>query len=105
MKKLGASLHERLGRARRAEQAPGNLERQNPYFVGRGKELRDLHEKLGVGTIGVVTAVHGLGGIGKTELAVSYAHAFADCYPAGLQDLQVASSRRSLATTSHHRSG
>ena len=31
-----------------------------------------------------ITAVHGLGGQGKTELAVAYAHAFADSYPGGL---------------------
>ena len=88
MKNLGLSLWDRLRRARRAVQAPGNLKRQNPYFVGRDKELRDLHKNVAVGTIGVVTAVHGLGGIGKTELAVSYAHAFADCYPAGLWELK-----------------
>ena len=71
-----------------AEASPGNLRRQTPFFVGRKQELLDLHNHLGVGTIGVVTAVHGLGGQGKTELAVAYAHAFADCYPAGLWALR-----------------
>ncbi len=84
MAKLGESLWERLERARRAEAAPGNLRRQNPHFVGRREELRKLHEQLATGAVGVVTAVHGLGGQGKTELAVAYAHAWADCYPAGL---------------------
>lgn len=72
---LGDRLWERLERARRAEAAPGNLRRQNPHFVGRHDELRHLHTHLGTGAIGVVTAVHGLGGQGKTELAVAYAHA------------------------------
>jgi tetratricopeptide (TPR) repeat protein len=88
MAKLGESLWERIQRARRAEAAPGNLRRQTPFFVGRKQELLELHNRLGVGAIGVVTAVHGLGGQGKTELAVAYAHAFADCYPAGLWGLR-----------------
>ena len=87
MKLLGDSLWERLQRARRAQAVPGNLRWQNPYFVGRREELRKLHEQLGTGTIGVVALVQGLGGQGKTELAVAYAHSYADCYPAGLWSL------------------
>jgi tetratricopeptide (TPR) repeat protein len=84
MAKLGESLWERIRRARRATGVPGNLRRQNEYFVGRTEELRHLHENLATGAVGLVTAVHGLGGQGKTELAVAYAHSWADCYPAGL---------------------
>ena len=87
MARLGESLWERLQRARRAEAAPGNLRWQNPHFVGRREELRQLHEQLGTGAVGVVTAVQGLGGQGKTELAVAYAHGWADSYPAGLWSL------------------
>ncbi len=87
MAKLGESLWQRLQRARRAMGVPGNLRWQNPHFVGRRDELRKLHEQLGKGAVGVVTAVMGLGGQGKTELAVAYAHAWADCYPAGLWSL------------------
>ena len=86
--KLGESLWDRIQRAQRAETAPGNLRRQTPFFVGRKQELLDLHNRLGVGAIGVVTALHGLGGQGKTEVAVAYAHAFADCYPIGLWALR-----------------
>src|SRR5208283_2392158 len=32
---------------------------------------------------GIISGVHGLGGIGKTELAFTYAHAFASAYPGG----------------------
>ncbi|HEV3142255.1 MAG TPA: toll/interleukin-1 receptor domain-containing protein, partial [Gemmataceae bacterium] len=84
---LGLSLHERIDRARRARGVPGNVRRTNPFFVGRREELRRLHEQLGVGAIGVVTAVHGLGGQGKTELAYHYANGFADCYQGGLWSL------------------
>jgi Flp pilus assembly protein TadD len=84
---LGLSLWERIERARRARSVPGNVRRTNPFFVGRREELRRLHEQLGVGAIGVVTAVHGLGGQGKTELAYHYANGYADCYQAGLWSL------------------
>ncbi len=85
---LGLSLYERIERARRARGVPGNVRRTNPFFVGRREELRKLHEQLGVGAIGVVTAVHGLGGQGKTELAYHYANGFADWYPGGLWSLR-----------------
>ena len=81
---LGTSLWERIQRARRATSVPGNLRRLNPHFIGRRTELRQLHENLALGAVGVVTAVYGLGGQGKTELATAYAHGWADCYPAGL---------------------
>jgi hypothetical protein len=81
---LGTSLWERIERARRATGVPGNLRRLNPHFIGRRTELRELHENLALGAVGVITAVHGLGGQGKTELATAYAHGWADSYPAGL---------------------
>ena len=84
---LGLSLYERIERARRARSVPGNVRRTNPFFVGRREELRRLHERLGVGAIGVVTAVHGLGGQGKTELAYHYANGYADWYQGGLWSL------------------
>ncbi|MCB1804956.1 MAG: TIR domain-containing protein, partial [Candidatus Competibacteraceae bacterium] len=100
MAALGDSLWERLQRARRAESAPGNLRRQNPYFVGRREELRQLHEQLTLGAVGVVTAVHGLGGQGKTELAIAYAHGWADGYPAGLWVLGAENHQNLLALLS-----
>lgn len=84
MAKLGESLWERVERARRASDVPGNLRRKNQSFVGRAEELRDLHEHLATGAIGVVTVIHGVGGQGKTELAVAYAHSNADLFPVGL---------------------
>jgi tetratricopeptide (TPR) repeat protein len=81
---LGSSLWKHIKRARRASGVPGNLSRLNPHFIGRRTELRQLHENLELGAVGVVTAINGLGGQGKTELAIAYARGWADSYSAGL---------------------
>ena len=68
----------------RAEQGRGNVDAHNPHFVGRTAELRRLREGfIRPGTIGVLTAVHGQGGLGKTALALEYAHACAHEYGGG----------------------
>ena len=80
---LKRSLHARLSRLRRMREAPGNLPAHNPRFVGREAEMQRLHEAAGLGRFGVLTAVQGMGGVGKTALAIQYAHAYADFYPGG----------------------
>jgi tetratricopeptide (TPR) repeat protein len=83
VKKLGQGVHEQLSQAQLAKAAPGNLRRHNPGFVGRVEEMRKLRHALTASSVGVVTAVHGIGGMGKTELAVTYAHAYAHTYQGG----------------------
>lgn len=59
----------------------------NPDFVGRDEELSRLHEMLQQkqSIVGIrPTVLVGLGGIGKTQLAVEYAHAYRDDYPNGV---------------------
>jgi len=46
-------------------------------FVGRDGELARLHELL-TGPEGAPVVLHGLGGVGKSQLAVEYFHAHAD---------------------------
>ncbi|MDP3183567.1 MAG: 5'-methylthioadenosine/S-adenosylhomocysteine nucleosidase, partial [Desulfobaccales bacterium] len=49
--------------------------RQNPNFTGRQELLDDLHRALTSGRPAALTqAIHGLGGVGKTGLAVEYAY-------------------------------
>jgi tetratricopeptide (TPR) repeat protein len=83
IQELAYRIHERFSRARRFAKCPGNVDRQNEYFVDRFEELRRLRELGRLNKLGVLTAVHGLGGIGKTALATEYAYVFAHEYPAG----------------------
>lgn len=76
-----------------AQPAPDKLARladvryqANPYFVGREKELNQIHEELhqnptAVLTQGRVRAVTALGGVGKTTLTRQYIEKFWRCYP------------------------
>ncbi|MEU7750309.1 FxSxx-COOH system tetratricopeptide repeat protein [Micromonospora sp. NPDC049171] len=49
-------------------------------FVGREEEFAELEEVLSAGSGVICQAVHGLGGVGKTELALQYAHRWRDRY-------------------------
>ena len=52
-----------------------NLPARNSKFVGREKELKTINEFLNKYKFGVITqTISGLGGIGKTQLAINYAY-------------------------------
>jgi tetratricopeptide (TPR) repeat protein len=84
MANLTHRIVDRIRRGEQAERSLGNVDAHNPHFVGRVAELRSLRNHFSrPGTIGVVTAVHGLGGVGKTAVALEYAHACAHEYGGG----------------------
>lgn len=53
---------------------------RNPTFTGRTKLLEDMDQMIGGKGNLAVTALHGLGGVGKSQLAVEYAHRIRDQY-------------------------
>ena len=64
-----------------ASQAPPNIDnlpfQRNPFFTGREAHLERLRKQLqetGTAAITQSISISGLGGIGKTELALEYAH-------------------------------
>jgi tetratricopeptide (TPR) repeat protein len=65
-----------------AGRLPGvwNVEPRNPEFTGRQSILNGLRQRLNSGGATVVQALRGLGGIGKTQIAIEYAHRFAEDY-------------------------
>ncbi|MFI1601961.1 AfsR/SARP family transcriptional regulator [Streptomyces griseofuscus] len=74
----------RLPAARPGRPVPDNLPRDVPW-IGRREELRRLTSALseGGGEAGAVVTVEGMGGVGKSALAVHCAHEVADRYPDG----------------------
>ncbi|HVB22938.1 MAG TPA: tetratricopeptide repeat protein [Ktedonobacteraceae bacterium] len=57
--------------------------RRNPFFTGREQLLKQLHTNLIQNTSAALTqaqAINGLGGIGKTQIAVEYAYTYRDDY-------------------------
>jgi TIR domain/Tetratricopeptide repeat/NB-ARC domain len=57
-----------------------NVGPRNPGFVGRDAMIVQLREQLRSGGRAVVQALHGMGGVGKTQVAIEYAHRYAGAY-------------------------
>jgi tetratricopeptide (TPR) repeat protein/DNA-binding XRE family transcriptional regulator len=59
--------------------------RRNPFFTGRDEVLLYLHNQLTASSavaLNQTQAISGLGGIGKTQIAIEYAHRYRDDYDA-----------------------
>jgi hypothetical protein len=70
-------------RTGRAPSIWGNVPPRNPNFTGREDLLDQLHERMGRGTTAVLPqALHGMGGVGKSQLAVEYVYRHQDSYDA-----------------------
>ncbi len=58
----------------------GDVPPRNPGFIGRESVLASMRSALLGGGRAVAQALHGMGGVGKTQLAAEYAHQYADEY-------------------------
>lgn len=63
---------------------PYRFPRQVPGFTGRLELLRRLDSFLDAGPASPIVALHGMPGVGKTELAVHWAHRHRDDFPDGM---------------------
>lgn len=82
---LGAAFRDARTAAARPEgprprTATYRLPPRNTHFTGRDGALRELRQRLTSGEDGAMQAVHGLGGVGKTQLAVEYAYRYRSHY-------------------------
>ena len=58
-----------------------NLPPRNPYFTGRSNLLHQIHQRLWPSDFAVAAVpLVGMGGVGKTQLVLEYAHRRADDY-------------------------
>ena len=74
-----------LGRPTHAAPTPPtavmhNLPPRNPAFTGRDTLLTAISDRLVAGDAAVTQAFEGMGGVGKTELAVEFAHRNLDAF-------------------------
>ena len=58
----------------------GRVPPQNPNFTGRSEDLGKLAHELAADARVIVHSIHGMGGIGKTQLSIEYVHARACDY-------------------------
>ena len=94
---LGDELYRQRQNRRRWDATPGNLVRGTSRFVGRTRELSRLGAVLASSSsIGVVTAVRGLGGIGKTELVRHYGNRYRGRYAGGIWQVPAEGAREML---------
>jgi tetratricopeptide (TPR) repeat protein len=58
----------------------GNVPARNPAFIGRDALLRAVRDALVSRDNAAVQALHGMGGVGKTQIAIEYTHRYASDY-------------------------
>lgn len=64
------------------QQIPSTVRSGSKNFVGREEDLEKIKDKLTTGQGVIICAVEGMGGVGKTELALQYAQRYKGEYTA-----------------------
>ena len=84
---INATVHQEINYHAAAREKPTGIPNNSPpgtgKFVGRTQALKDLHTQLIEHPNGVA-AIVGMGGLGKSELAIQYARRHQDFYPGGV---------------------
>ena len=78
---LAAGLGSEFPPLKTLDAAPGNLRPQSTSFIGREAELAEVHEALKAHRVVTLT---GVGGVGKTRLALEVAERLAEEFPDGV---------------------
>jgi len=69
-------IYSRKRQLEERKKIPSNVRPHNTNFTGRAQQIREVHEALTQSSIGVITSIKGIGGIGKSTIAYEYAHAY-----------------------------
>ncbi|MFN7795292.1 MAG: TIR domain-containing protein [Planctomycetota bacterium] len=84
LRELTTKLKNRLSFDELRLQSPTNeMPVMTLHFKGRHREMHELRSHLKKGNVGAITALNGVPGIGKTELAIAYAWGYGAYYPGG----------------------
>lgn len=75
-------IRQEINVPRQNQSIPSNVRQGSKNFVGREEELEGIHAILLEGQGVIVCAVEGMGGVGKTELALQYATRYQQEYVA-----------------------
>ena len=82
-KRVNNSVPDALKHHKKQLKAINNLFRQNQYFTGRNRILNEidrLFRKEEVTSVNICQTISGLGGVGKTQLAVEYCYLYGGNY-------------------------